>query len=1547
MDVVQQFDEETYDDEPGRVYPIDKYEIPTTLLKACRKYRFLKVPLMGQYFDSPTKKTQDWCGRTSGSMLYNYYELIKGGDPRSRYITHWDADQYSFLDLRLPNGERAFHAHPTAPPFDDKLSGVRVNGAITELWPHYREGKLLPFVKTKARLDQASAIMADESQIFSRFATVCAALDANNPLIIYSGLSRNRTKPGHLILIVGYAHIEIGGRETLWIAMADPSTTTSKIIGSNRGGVQFYRTPGPATNGGNDIAALSKLSADHNLIRIKNGAWTAQQGSLVLVRARTFFELNEGNEIGFDLLMDDFTNGRQGGTYLYSTTPTEVPDAVLVSSDRRSVVLPFDAAKEPRGPIAYLHDNETSAGGFYPLGLYRNVHSGAHLLPPERGLSPVHVAMAGQIVAVRLTGAVPGDVAQGQGDPDRPARAQELSGTSNAMVLVRHTVDLQPLPSAGTNDGGAAEKERSLTVYTLYLHLQVPDWNAPDANYADVPWLNALLRRRGGSLTVVDPDHEGGGGVYWPVDAGGQPLVEQGTFEVYGARFTDRSSATLGSGGGQVRAVAKPPDEDLQQTLQALADGKVVTFAPDCANMEVRCGELLGFIPDQTAVGSTFLHFEVLAPAGAGLSELVAFGQQRLGAEGLFSDFQEKTDNNYFDAGGTELDDLVGLLPDGGDGLHINNNYGPAELRALMRDGERLPFATEAKPLPDETLVYPSTLRLQSFRDSVPDGDYPVQLTFNGGGRSSTTQVTASFSGDTPAELTVMVPAWAESVDVASDDFHVQRGGPRPTQDEEVEHFSRVGGARWRNVKVTHLNEWSPDGLRTSMEARFKDAADVIEPLIDAMAWWGHDEEPVVGPEGAEPSLFVDGGEPYQLPKTCELEHLHPVMAMWMMDLLVRHGHAEVRIPGGRLTDVEDTPVGWAGWLPALHQRPALVVGDPVEAVAVSEASPGVASYGQVEIQAQVSGGPTVTLGAGPWERDLLRVGCPASWWGRSCVLSIPGASPQALGAPAVEVGTPVLDTAATIEPPKAQRGSRKSLTWAIAFADHCPRMIRGWVSFKAWVGAPGQPPPDVSAFTEVAVGIGVEAVRRGAESAGRGPVIEGGYVVRGPTNKRKYITKNFTWSEYIKAAGTVPDKVAEALLQGVQGVRTAYGSGIWLSSLAADGLSIRIKGASTERVLAKAQAQAQFASATKVGNGPWIEVSVAAPAVQQGTPGIVDVEFDPSAAYAAILDELSPSPSQQVHLVIGARFVNGGSLVDTKLAGVDAVGEGAVADLDWNALRAAAGGSSLELFASAPSAVLSSPAFGKPTWSISGRSLAVSVPLFGGDLAMWNNSAPKITVGKAKRGRIVNNSGAVEGQAKYLLTTTLDMKSSAYKAKALTIVAKVTKTGGTFGGAQVSIADSEPLQYDTTARVEAVTLSTVPADDPETLQIEAQTFGIPAANSLEVFFEAEGTSETDWKRVPVSYPVPDRWGSGRVTGKCDARGVFRASVSLESLHAVLRPDAAPRTFTVKVGRRWAQVLGQSVEAVSADSVLVPPPGEDGAEREVGPITGGMPEDND
>jgi len=57
-----------------RVFPVDNYEFPDEIKRQAREWHVLKVPLLGQQMLQGVQKP-DWCGRTSASMVYNYFQL--------------------------------------------------------------------------------------------------------------------------------------------------------------------------------------------------------------------------------------------------------------------------------------------------------------------------------------------------------------------------------------------------------------------------------------------------------------------------------------------------------------------------------------------------------------------------------------------------------------------------------------------------------------------------------------------------------------------------------------------------------------------------------------------------------------------------------------------------------------------------------------------------------------------------------------------------------------------------------------------------------------------------------------------------------------------------------------------------------------------------------------------------------------------------------------------------------------------------------------------------------------------------------------------------------------------------------------------------------------------------------------------------------------------------------------------------------------------------------------------------------------------------------
>ena len=141
---------------------------------------------------------------------------------------------------------------------------------------------------------------------------------------------------------------------------------------------------------------------------------------------------------------------------------------------------------------AYYHHTETDqAGGFFPLGLYSNLHSGIHVECDDamgKGLVPVRCLAPGYIVAIRMSGATAKGVEEPQASADARRRGAErnrvsawAAGNHNGFILVRHEL---------------AEKEKDpdpIVVYSLYFHVVPPDWENAGSKLP-VPWIERVGR---------------------------------------------------------------------------------------------------------------------------------------------------------------------------------------------------------------------------------------------------------------------------------------------------------------------------------------------------------------------------------------------------------------------------------------------------------------------------------------------------------------------------------------------------------------------------------------------------------------------------------------------------------------------------------------------------------------------------------------------------------------------------------------------------------------------------------------------------------------------------------------------------------------------------------------------------------------------------------------------------------------------------------------------------------------------------------------------
>jgi hypothetical protein len=381
----------------GAYYPIDNYDYDTDFRKIITQYceyadeyHVIKIPLLGQYNG---KWGGDWCGRTAMSMLYNYYQLVEGGDVKSRYIKHWYGGHQNdnwIMDLRLPDTSRAFHTKPTDLP-GQNLSGYKVRGAITDNPFKYSEDILFKST-TENRLDEAKK-----------------SLQANNPVVFYSGLSKAIIKDGklkppiHIILITGYFIF----KKELWLLLADPETDMTGRWKQEQPILNHCKIE--------DLRNSQTEGKDTILLFDENWTfWPNARGTLRLFKASRFFELHPKSGDFFQipgkrLLMDYYDS--PGGVYFYSltkkqtSTGMDVPSELILSSSSITATFPLASKISFESPLKYYHSNEMNlqaVGGYYGLGLNRNVHGGIHLCPDEKKRTAVRCTAAGYVVAARL-----------------------------------------------------------------------------------------------------------------------------------------------------------------------------------------------------------------------------------------------------------------------------------------------------------------------------------------------------------------------------------------------------------------------------------------------------------------------------------------------------------------------------------------------------------------------------------------------------------------------------------------------------------------------------------------------------------------------------------------------------------------------------------------------------------------------------------------------------------------------------------------------------------------------------------------------------------------------------------------------------------------------------------------------------------------------------------------------------------------------------------------------------------------------------------------
>jgi len=845
------------------------------------------------------------------------------------------------------------------------------------------------------------------------------------------------------------------------------------------------------------------------------------------------------------------------GGYYHDYMHFEYERASIVGLSEESPPLvhyPFGGEMQQRreSPLKYYFLNEGGAGGYFPLGKQQNIHAGLHLEPDSReALVPVKAAMPGYVVAARLL--TPGK------EGDDPFLLEATEGRPLGFVLVKHEL-------AALENNRPDEKVHPL--YSLYMHLAPPDWDGePDANreFKKAPWLAAFLQLQHGAVVNLDPATEDVGKTFWSE----VPLnPEAESFKV-----KDRADPLTGKKDGRRFALTKPSPEDVAQAIESLKKGSIITF--DRPLFPVAAGEILGFVSKGRAVprpaGAAasgappppprYLHWELFSLSGdeGGFHFLV---EQDPAIKQLLLEVKEQRKDNFLQMpsdAAPEADNEVNTIL-GSTGVEVvqalkRARYG-STLQEYFNDGSKFFSAEDTREKPF-TWPLPVTLDNKHKFAGTPGRQCTLEVLYKKAGKPLSKEVIPlAPNNQATLNVTLNVPADADALALWSADFFADPVEVAPDVlrqkllESRTKLFQKAVGHRWRNLVLDHLNEWTPQGLGLQLDARkeaglfdhFEDTPDVtvenLKKQLLPLCWWARPatrqdpfgEVPVLGAE--QKSLF--GTEAGLLPEDASIVNMHPVTALWLVDLLLEKELIALKKEWPLATLKRDESNERPLYLGLLSKQSTALSGMEVQAVLVQH------GYGTTEgntsadvtfwlaPKGEGAAGPPRVLCRAPYFEGVARARIRIPSWGQWEVYAT-GADgkrfePAQTEATTFEVPKPVLTGQPFVLGMKPVRDASKQgpfrplATGSFVVSDHWPVALAGYVVFDYWkVPARGQPPPDV-APVPATLAVPVVAQRPPAEQTANGLKYKNGYIIgvekRGTNPK---VTPNFSFNEFVK----------------------------------------------------------------------------------------------------------------------------------------------------------------------------------------------------------------------------------------------------------------------------------------------------------------------------------------------------------------------------------------------------------------------------------------------
>lgn len=1000
----------------------------------------------------------------------------------------------------------------------------------------------------------------------------------------------------------------------------------------------------------------------------------------------------------------------------------EAADPVIEARPFQILRFPFGVGD--RSPLTAYFENEASYGGFFPLGLRGNLHTGIHVYPPleptppagegaeqaeppppaEEGPPPpqrVHSMAAGWVVAARL--------------PEPGNLPLQLTGADRGFVLVRHEF----LRVSSGEECSTAEPQ---AIYSLYMHLAPPVWEEVESTdpYREVYWLHTLLKTCHGAIVTVAAKGQVPGTMLWA--AAELPETLRGEIEVYDPHGA-KVKLVLEGDEDAVLAVSREQPADPQQALQALKSGAVATFS--APYLHVCAGDVVGFVREHESFQeypTGFLHWELLAPAGAGLAELFDLAAETfgLGAD-FFPELVDENEANYWKL--EELSDaLTPNLPAADQEAlgeeALKTRATERGLLPLLHAREPLSFADhtlddaatwtgrEPEPAPeseaqagpspapeparhysacDLELTYPLVLEIENYEDllSTQDHELSFRVTFLPEGLGEG-QVKIEEDGSSWS-LVIQVPAAAREIRLhPQGDLHLDTSvvDPDLAKDLHSAAFKSLLPYRWRNLRVKHRSPWSLKNLRAHIFKHFSLAMpDQIVRAYAPLAFWdlgdgsGQEEDevgkvtrdaswrevPVLGASEDEAPLF---GQDALLPdREGNLDAIHPVTGAWLLNALCEVGAARIvetwpAYTGSGESAQESNQPTQIGWV-ADCPLDDVPLGHSLTALVVTHGyRNGHAGTTEDDLVLIVRSEDGTTHRLGSYD-------CQQGILAKHFNVPLWGKWTLEVEGQDSEVGdlqrsfTVKTPVLSGTETPVVRRGL---VNWQLQFSENPPSLLEGLVLLKYWTLEPGEEPSGPG--TEVAWAIPVVGPPEPVAAPTGQAILDAEkiYMVGAESSESRIPDADSVYrlKHYKWTGRNNPSfKMCVSLGRMVDKIRTSWGLAMRIDGLSADGLSIEVAPNESGNLTA-------FQAKVEAFDGELESHEEASGKIRirvrepGASGGGSTLRFSAGDALRRLLDEQEP-PQGKIHKVaLGFFWPNGGARV-----GEDAETEALAPDYD------------------------------------------------------------------------------------------------------------------------------------------------------------------------------------------------------------------------------------------------------------------------------------------